>query len=193
MNKPAITEFPIIEPINHRWSPRSFSDKAITYEDMGSLFEAARWAASSMNEQPWRFLYAYKGEEAHQLIIETLMEGNQGWASSAPVLILTIVDKFSSKSGKPNNAAIHDLGLAVGNMSIQASAMGIGLHQMGGFFPDKAKALFDITDQYDIVTTLALGYFGEADELEEPLKSREMATRSRKPLEEITFHGKFKK
>ncbi|MEQ8239334.1 MAG: nitroreductase family protein [Cyclobacteriaceae bacterium] len=193
MNKSAKTNFPIIEPIYQRWSPRSFSEKAITPEDIGSLFEAARWAASSMNEQPWRFIYANKGEEAHQLIVESLMEGNQGWASKAPVLILTIIDKFLTKSGKPNSAAMHDLGLAVGNMSIQASAMGIGIHQMGGFFPDKAKALFEINDQFDAVTAIAVGYFGEASELDEPLRSREMAARSRKPLNEIALHGNFNK
>jgi nitroreductase len=191
MDKSATTNFKIIEPILNRWSPRSFSGQKITPEDIGSLFEAARWAASSMNEQPWKFIYAFKGEEAHQLIVDTLVEGNKSWAKNAPVLVLTMVSKFLSRSGKPNGSAIHDLGLAVGNMSIQASALGIALHQMGGFSADKAKELFSLNNQVAVISTIAMGYYGEADDLEEPLKSRELAPRSRKPLSEIAFHGEL--
>lgn len=191
MKKTASTQYSVIDAIANRWSPRSFSDQQLSDEDLGSLFEAARWAASSMNEQPWRFIYAFKGEEAHDKIVDTLMEGNKPWAKNAPVLVLSLIHKFTEKNGKENGAAKHDLGLAVGNLSIQATSMGIGLHQMGGFSPIRAKELFDINEQYDVISAIAIGYFGKADDLEEPFKSREVAMRNRKSLEEIVYHGAF--
>jgi nitroreductase len=183
----------ILPAIANRWSPRAFSKEQISKEDLGKLLEAARWAASSMNEQPWRLIYAYQGEEAFDKILVTLMEGNRLWAKDASMLMLTIVKKDFSMNGRPNKAAHHDLGLAIGNLSIQATEIGIGLHQMGGFDPRKAEELFDLPEGYEAVTAIAMGYFGDPEQLEEPFKSRETGKRTRKSIEDFAFHGKFRK
>lgn len=191
MEKTATTSFTINELIAQRWSPRSFKETPISDNEIGSLFEAARWAASSMNEQPWRFIYAKKGEEAFDKIAKGLMDGN-AWANQAPLLIATVIKTTMTKNGKPNASAKHDLGLAVGNLSIQATALGLSLHQMGGIYPEVIEEEFDLGEDYKVITLIALGHAGEADQLESPLKERELAERSRKPLNEIAFHGTFK-
>lgn len=190
--KPSVPIENRIHPlISGRWSPRTFSNKRITEEDLSSLFEAARWAASSMNEQPWRFIYAYKGEKEFDLIAETLMEGNRVWAKEASVLMISIYKEHFSKNDKENKAALHDLGQAVANLSIQATQLGIGIHQMGGFLPAKAEEYLNIPAGYSAFSAIALGYFGIPDQLEEPFKSREQAMRTRKGIKEFIFHGKF--
>ncbi|MFT6867550.1 MAG: nitroreductase [Cyclobacteriaceae bacterium] len=180
------------ELIAHRWSPRAFKTDMIPDEELFSLFEAARWAASSMNEQPWRFIYARKGEGAYDKIVASLMDGNKPWAKEASVLIATVVKTTFARNNNPNGSAIHDLGLAVGNMSLQATSLGIGVHQIGGFHRDMIREQFDLPTDYAPVTVLALGYFGDADQLPDGLRERERAIRTRKPLEEIAFHGTFK-
>jgi nitroreductase len=185
-DKYAKTSYPILDVIANRWSPRAFEDREIEEDTVMKLFEAARWAPSSMNEQPWRFIYAKKGTKAHQDIVDTLMEGNKHWALKAPVLMLTLVKSHFS-NGAPNKSARHDLGLAIGNLSIQATHEGIGLHQMGGFFPTKAKELFGIPESYEAVTAIALGYFGDPETLPETLKKRELSERQRLPIDQIVF------
>ncbi len=182
----------VLDIIQNRWSPRAFSEKTITSETFNTLMEAARWAASSMNEQPWRFIYAFKGEKVFDQIADTLMPGNKPWAEQAPALLITIVKTTFDRNGKPNRNAQHDLGLAIGNLSLQATAEGIGLHQMGGIFLDKIRETFGLPEAYEAVSVIAMGYYGNPDSLTEELKARELATRQRKPITEFAFHGNFK-
>ncbi len=185
------TDHPIVDLLANRWSPRSFSEEDITDEELNQLFEAARWAPSSMNEQPWRFIYARKGEEAHDKMVKSLMEGNQGWAREAPVLLLTIIRTTFSRNDKTNRTAQHDLGLAVANMTIQGTSLGIGFHQMGGVHTEQAGELFGIEAPYEVITAIALGRFGKPEQLDEPLRSREKEERSRKPISSWVGHGSF--
>lgn len=188
-----VIEHELLPAIANRWSPRAFKKEPIEEADFGKILEAARWAASSMNEQPWRLLYALKGEIAFDKIASTLMEGNRRWAKEAAMLMVTIVKKNFSMNDKPNRTAHHDLGLAIGNLSIQATKLGIGLHQMGGFDPAMAERLFEIPEGYEAVTAIALGYYGNLHQLDEPFRSRETSRRTRKKVEDFAFHGKFRK
>ena len=190
--KYANNDYPIHTLIKERWSPRVFDEKPVEQEKINSLFEAARWAASSMNEQPWRFIYAHKGTEAYSKIVDCLMEFNQGWATHAPVLILTAYKK-KFDSGKENFHAIHDLGLSVGNLSIQAQSLGLAVHQMAGVKWEDAQKMFEVPDEFHITTCLALGYYGgNIDKLDDDIKESEVKARTRKPLAEIAFEGKWK-
>lgn len=189
---PEVINPSVHELIKKRWSPRAFKSEMISDHELFSMLEAARWAASSMNEQPWRFIYARKGEAAHDQIVSALMDGNKSWAKDAPVLIATVIKTTLTRNNNPNGAAAHDLGLAIGNLSLQATSLGIGVHQMGGFHRDIIREQFDLPEYYAPVTVLALGYFGDADQLPEGLRERELAVRTRKPLEEIAFNGTFK-
>jgi len=184
-------EYPILDVIKDRWSPRSFAKEPVTTDQLNSLFEAARWASSSMNEQPWRFIYAHKGEEVFDVMAETLFEGNI-WAKEAAVLMVTLAKTTFTRNDRPNSAALHDLGLAVANLSIQATAEGLSLHQMGGVDKERLRAEFDIPDFYQIVTVIALGHRGAPDQLDEALKARELAERKRNPVSAFAFHGTFK-
>lgn len=190
-SKKADTDHKILDILADRYSPRSFEQVNIADETLYRLFEAMRWAPSSMNEQPWRIIYARKGEEAHQKIAQTLMKGNKPWAEEAPILMLTII-KNTFENGTLNNSALHDLGLAMGNLSVQATYEGVGLHQMGGFSRETAKHLFQISEGYEAVTAVALGYFGDPNALPERLRERELAKRTRKPIAEFAFHEEFK-
>ena len=179
------------ELIKARYSPRAFQDKEIPEKEIKLLLEAARWAPSSMNAQPWRFLYAFKGENSYELMTQSLMEGNKPWASNAPILLLSMI-KTTMDNGTANHSANHDLGLAIGNLTIQAQELGIGIHQMGGFSKASIIELFKLPADIVPVTISALGYYGYPDQLEEPFRSREKAIRTRKPLEEIAYHGELK-
>lgn len=181
----------ILDVIKNRWSPRSFSDQPINQETLNRLFESVRWAPSAMNEQPWRFIVAQKGEPTHLKIQEALMPGNQVWAKNAPVLIAIIVKKTFSRNGSINNSARHDLGLAIGNLSAQATSEGIGLHQMGGFHENVIDEAFGLNEDFEPVTVIAMGYHGNPDDLTENLKQRELAKRQRKPLNEFVYYGDF--
>ena len=173
--------------IANRWSPRAFQDKDIPEQELNSLWEAIRWSASSMNAQPWQLIYARKGEESYEKIVDALMDGNKPWADKAPVLMVAIA-KNKFENGKDNKGASYDLGLAIGNMSLQATDLGIALHQMGGFFPEKVRANFNLPEELSPVAVIALGYYGDPETLEEPFKAREYAKRSRKSIAEFVFH-----
>jgi nitroreductase len=170
-----------------RWSPRAFADKPISSEDLTRIFTAAAWAASSNGEQPWRFLVGKKGDDTYAKIMDTLVEFNQGWAKSAPVLVLTFAKTTFTKDGSPNTYALHDTGAASANMSLEAIALGIHTHGMGGFDHDKARAHFDLPEDYNTGAVWALGYLGDPETLPDYLKKMELAPRTRKPLEELVF------
>lgn len=185
--KPADTQFPIHELIRRRWSPRAFADRPVTAAQLGSLLEAARWAASSNNEQPWRFLVVTKAQpEAFAALLACLASGNQVWARQAPVLMLTVA-KLTFENGTPNRHAFHDVGQAAASMAIQATAMGLVIHQMAGFSVEAARTAFAIPADYEPVAAIAIGYQAEAATLPEPFRARETAPRARDPLAQVAF------
>ena len=175
------------ELIRQRWSPRAFSDKEIPADDLKTLFEAARWAASSSNEQPWRFLVGRRGDETYKKIFNALVPGNQSWAKSAPVLVLSVAKKTFTEKGTPNRHALHDTGAATANLFLQATALGLHTHSMAGFDPEQARASFAIPSDYEIGAVTAIGYFGDPAGLPEHLHKIEVSPRQRKPVEEFVF------
>lgn len=190
MEKPAPASYPIEDKIKQRWSPRAFSDRMVEPEKLRSLWEAARWAPSSYNEQPWYFLVATKDDEAeYEKMLSCLVEGNQQWARLASVLMISVARLQFEKNGKPNRHAFHDVGLAVANMIFEATALGLFVHQMAGFYPDKVRELYDVPDGFEPVAAIAIGYPGDVDALPEDFKERETAPRQRKPLESFVFRG----
>ncbi len=179
-------EHQVHELIQNRWSPRAFSSKPVEQKNLLTLFEAARWAASSMNEQPWRFIYATRDQaERFNKLLSCLAEGNKVWAVNAPALILTLVKTHFEYNNEYNKWALHDLGLAIGNLTTQASALDLYVHSMGGFSTEKAKKLFSISSQYEPVTIIAAGYIGNPDTLPDDLRKSEIAVQQRKPLSEL--------
>jgi nitroreductase len=180
------------ELISRRWSPRAFEDRPVEPEKLAVMFEAARWAASSFNEQPWRFVWAARHE--HDLfarLFDCLAEKNQLWAEKAPVLFLTVAARKFSHNGKPNRHNWHDVGLAMGNLSLQAASMGLMIHQMAGFNPDKARENIKIPVEFEPVAMVAAGYPGDPDSLPAQFRPSETAERTRKPLTELVFHGEW--
>lgn len=176
-------------PIFHsRWSPRSFSDREVSPKDIAKVFEAARWAASSYNEQPWRFLVGTRNSTAYNKIFASLMPFNQLWAASAPVLILGTAKTTFSHNNVPNRVALFDLGAASSYLTLQAHALGLATHQMGGFDADAARQAFEVPDNYIFGSVIALGYQGEPAALpNEQFRSQEVSPRQRKPLKEFVF------
>ncbi len=188
----ARSDLPIHPLIDGRYSPKAFSDREISDRDLDLLFEAARWAPSSYNEQPWRFLVVKKGEEGHAEMLEAMTESNRAWAVKAPVLILNLAHRTHERHGRTNPHAWHDLGLALGQLTVQASAIGIGVRHLAGILPEKARALFNVPEEYDVVSMLVIGFPGDADELPEHLREREKIRSTRKPLSELVHFGKFR-
>jgi nitroreductase len=189
-DKRALTDYPVHELIAARWSPYAFQNRPVPDADLCSLFEAARWAASSFNEQPWTYIVATKeNPEQFQQLLSCLFEFNQGWAKAAPVLALGIIRLHSERDGQDNPAAFHDLGLAAGNLLIEATSRGIAVHQMMGIFPDMAREVFTIPDGYEARTALAIGYRGDPEQFSEVVQRREQRPRQRKPLNQFVFSG----
>jgi nitroreductase len=185
MIKHAITQFPVLDLIKERWSARSFSPKEITTDQIHTILEAAGWAPSANNEQPWEFYYALKGSPGFDSIWNCLMPGNQPWNEKAAGFIVTIARKTFAANDKPNSYAEHDVGLATSYLLLQAASMGIFTHPMAGI--DKAKLIetLQLTENKIPLCILALGYLDDAEKLEEPFKERELTARTRKPLSEI--------
>lgn len=177
----------VLPVILERWSPRAFADRAVSQTDLKKIFEAARWAPSSYNEQPWRFIVGHRNSETYKKIADALVPFNQAWAQSAPVLILSVARTRFSHNDSPNNYAVHDLGAADGFITLQAASMGIATHQMAGFDQAKAREAFDIPEVYAIGSVMALGYQGDPSSLGEHYQGQEQSPRSRKPLSEIVL------
>jgi nitroreductase len=177
-----------LDLIKKRKSTVAFSEQEVTKDQLNQLFEAARWAASCFNEQPWRFIVAQKSQEGlFEKVLNGINEHNQVWAKNAPVLMLTFAKKTFAKNEKPNMHYMHDLGLVVGNMSAQATAMGLYLHQMAGIVRENIQKDFDIPEDYEIVSGIALGYKLDIENVPEEFKLRETKERTRKSLNEIVF------
>jgi len=192
MEKPAETQYPIHDLLRRRWSPRAFSDRRVDPAIMRSLLEAARWAPSSYNEQPWSFIVATKDDPVEfGRLLSCLVEGNIQWAQHAPVLMVSVARLSFEDDGKPNRHAFHDVGLAVANLIVQATALGLVVHQMAGIFPDKIRELYGIPEGYEAVAGIALGYPGDPQSLPEGLRKRELAPRERKPMTEFVFSGRW--
>ena len=190
LRKPADASHPIHELISERWSPRAFADRPVEHEKLYSLFEAARWAASAGNQQPWYFLVGTKeNPENHERLAATLWERNMLWAQHAPVLLL-VVAKLYDRPGK-ELTSFYDVGMAVGNLVTQAVDLGLVTHQMAGFDAEKAREALSIPEGYQPLAMIALGYLGTPDGLPDDLRERELAPRSRKPVEEFVFEGQW--
>jgi nitroreductase len=185
----------INELILKRHSPVLFSDRTVENEKLELLFEAARWAPSSNNQQPWRFIVAKKEDKDNfNRLFDCLSPGNQIWAVTVPVLILSIAETISSYNKKMNKYAFHDVGLAVGNLLLQATSMGLFVHQMGGYDNEKARNNLKIPHDYDPVAMIAVGYLAESYEgFPQELIEREKKTRKRNPLNEIVYSNMWGK
>jgi nitroreductase len=190
--KLAQTDHPVNELIAKRWSPYAYSDKPVSADNLQSLFEAARWAPSCYNEQPWYYIVGVRNDpEQYEKVLSCLVEMNQRWAKAAPVLALGIASGMFKRNGKPNRHALHDLGLASGILTIEATVRGLAVHQMAGILPDKARAVFAIPDGYEAVTGIAIGYRAQTDRAPEALRQRDLTPRSRRPLREFVFAGSW--
>lgn len=192
MSKPAETRYELHELVRDRWSPLAFADRPVEPETLGSLLEAARWAASSYNEQPWAYCVATRDDtENFETLLGCLAEGNQPWAKEAPVLMLAVAKEKFEKNGKPNRHSGHDVGLANGNICLQAMSLGLYVHMMAGFEPQKARVKLNVPEGWDPLTMMAVGYLGAPNSLPDSYRDRDLAPRSRKPMSEFVFTGQW--
>jgi nitroreductase len=192
MHKPAATDVTLHELIRNRWSPRAFAEKLVPPEVLRSLFEAARWAPSSNNEQPWAYLVATKDNpENFAKMLGVLVEFNANWAKHAPVLALSVAHLKTQRDGKPNRVALHDVGSASAQLTFEANARGLQVHQMAGFDAEKARETFAIPPDWEPVAAMAVGYPGDPESLPEKLRDRELAPRTRKPAGEFVMSGSW--
>jgi nitroreductase len=181
------TDVPVETLMLRRWSPRAFTQEPVNDADLASIFTAASWAASSYNEQPWRFVVGRKGDETWQLIFDALLPFNQSWTISAPVLYASFAKTRFTMNGNPNAVALHDVGAASANASLQATALGLHTHGLAGFSPEKLRASFAVPEEFDPVACWALGRLGDPAALADNYKAMELAPRTRKSLNEFVF------
>jgi nitroreductase len=194
MSRLAKTDYPIHELLQKRWSPRAFADKPVEPDKLKRLLEAARWAPSSFNGQPWAFIIGTKDQPAdYAKVLSCLVEFNQSWAKAAPVLMITAARLNFEHNNEPNRHAFHDVGQAIANLTLQATAEGLFVHQMAGILPDVAKKTLAIPDGWEAVTGVAIGYLGDPAALPEKLREREATPSPRKPLAQIAFAGSWGK
>ncbi len=188
------TEFesPILDVIQKRRSKRAYSDQAVEPQKIQSLFEAARWAPSSMNEQPWTYLYAAKEQgDLWKKIFESLNESNKVWVKDAPLLVISLTRKNFTRNDSVNNAAKYDLGGANAFLCLQAESLGLNVHQMGGYNALVARQNLNIPDAFEIGVIMAIGYPGDPESLPENLKQREIAPRVRFLQSEFVMNKTF--
>ncbi len=192
MKKSTEVEFQINSLIEQRSSKRAYSSRAIEPQKIQSLFEAARWAPSANNEQPWVYIFATKDQmELWGKLFDTLVEGNRIWAERAPLLVLSLVRKHFVRNGNPNGSAKYDLGAANAFLSLQATHLDLNVHQMGGFDREKAKVDLNIPDTHEPAVMMAIGYPGEPSLLPENLKIRELSPRERYTQEAFVMNKSF--
>lgn len=196
MKKPAITQAPIHQLIAARWSGRAYdASKTVSREQVIALLEAARWAPSCYGDQPWRFVVWNKGGDraGWQAAFETLAPGNQGWVKDAPVLLLASADSLFNHNGQPNRWAQYDTGAASENLCLQAEALGLMAHQMGGFDPDGIRTVAGVPEQYTPIAMIAVGYPADPATFSAEVAERENAPRKRRALGELFFDGAWAK
>lgn len=191
MEKPAITDKNIHPLIKNRWSPRSFDSRPVEADKLQRIFDAARWAPSSFNEQPWRFMVGIKGDETWDKIFDSLLEWNQQWAKTAPVLVLSIGSTHYEKTHKESDIFKYDVGQAIAYLTFQAKEEGLMMHQMGGFSKKKATEHFGIPEHFMPLTVSAIGYQAAPEKLPEEFEKLEHKERSRMALNEQLFAGRF--
>ncbi|MFL6447655.1 MAG: nitroreductase family protein [Bryobacteraceae bacterium] len=185
--KHGTTDLRVEDLILRRWSPRAFDARTVSDSDLTTVFTAASWAASSYNEQPWRFLVGRKSEETWTKIFNALTPANQSWTKGAPVLYVASAKKTFSHTGAPNRVAVHDVGAACATLSLQATALGLHTHGMAGFDPQALRDSFSIPSDYDPISCWALGYLGEPETLPENYRNMESQPRTRNPLNTFVF------
>jgi len=183
-------DHPIEEIFLKRWSPRAMSGESVSDDELLRLFEAARWAPSTYNEQEWRFLFARRETENWETFLHLLVEGNQAWCSQAAVLIVVLSHKVFERNGRPNAVHTFDAGAAFENLALQGTAMGLVVHGMGGFNRDKARGELHVPDAFAVDAMIAVGRPGEPGDLSEGLRERESPS-GRKAVSEIICEGKF--
>lgn len=196
MKNPAVTQAPINETIANRWSGRAFdASKPVSKAQLLSMCEAARWAPSCFGDEPWRFMVWDKNSnaDAWQKAFDCLVPGNQEWVKYAPVLLLVCADTLFGHNQKPNRWAQYDTGAAAENLCLQAADLGLMAHQMGGFNVDATREAFGIPEQFTLMAMVAIGYAGDASQLSDDLKARELAARKRKPLADLFFDSSWNK
>lgn len=190
MQKPAPVDHEIQTLLRNRYSPRAFDSKPLPTETLRSLFEAARWAPSSMNEQPWRFVLVRREvDPVHATLVAALSDNNQRWAKDAPVLIVAAAALTLEKNGNPNRHAFHDLGLASAQLLFEVYARGLVAHPMGGYDQAKVRACCEIPEGFETAAVWAVGHPGDPNQLPEDLRTRELAPRARKPQSSFVFEG----
>jgi nitroreductase len=183
---------PLLAEIATRWSPRAYDPREPSEEELEQVFEAARWAMSCFNDQPWVYVVTRRSDgQIHDDAVAGLNEYNRAWAASAPVLGFSLARSSFSATGKPNKHAWHDVGAASAIMSIQATHMGMMVHQMAGILPDVVRERFAVPAELEVVAGFAMGWPGDPEQLPEPLRSRERAPRERKPLSKLLMRGRF--
>lgn len=194
MDRRARTDHPVHELIARRFSPCGFQERQVPADDLRSLFEAARWAPSSYNEQPWSYIVATRDDPARFAdLLSCLVEANQAWAARAPVLVICVARNDLARLGRPNTMALHDVGLASATLTFEATARGLAVHQMAGILPDRARELYSLPENVAAVTALAIGFAADPSALPEALRERDTAPRTRKRLEEFVFGGAWGK
>lgn len=191
MHKPAQTSVPIHEPLARRWSPVGYDPRPLSDEDARAVLEAARWAPSGFNGQPWRFLAARRQDEAvYADLLENLVEANQDWARNASLLMLALGRTVNAR-GKPNPAAPLEVGLALGNLTAEASSRGLWVHFMGGILRDEARERYGVPDDVDVLVGVAVGHQADDEDKTEALRERDASPRDRLPLGELVFEGSY--
>ena len=192
MDKPANTQYPVSAVVKARWSPRALKPESVPADQMRSLLEAARWTASAFNEQPWRFIVALRDETVEfERMLGCLVPGNQQWARNAGALILTVVSESFARNDKPNGSARYDVGQAASALALQATELGLRVHQMAGIDGDKIRETYGVPAGFVPLTGIAVGYPGPLDELPEGLREMESAPRERKAQSEFVFSGNW--
>jgi nitroreductase len=192
MKKPVTTQAPVHDIIANRWSPRAYdASKPVSQAQIISMLEAARWAPSCFGDEPWRFIVWDKNKDvaAWEKAFDCIVQGNQGWAKDAPVFVLICAGTLFEQNQKPNRWGAYDTGAAAVSLSLQATSMGLVTHQMGGFDGEKTRAAFNIPEQFEMMSMMAVGYIADVDALPEEAKERTLAPRKRKPLGELFYEG----
>ncbi|WP_164104614.1 nitroreductase family protein [Candidatus Laterigemmans baculatus] len=184
------TDHEVLPAIAERWSPYRFEPRVVEDAKVLRCLEAARWAASSYNDQPWSFMFARRQDgKAFETALSCLLEANQQWAQHAGVLLLTVIRTTFRRNGKPNRVALHDLGAAAAGMALQATAEGLQVHQMAGVNLSRVRQAYRVPEGHEPQTAIAIGYPGEARDADDPLASRDRQPRTRLPLSEQVFAG----